>query len=220
MWKICATVSLLLASVQAGQLSDYSITPSNQVAYYHYPAPPKSQQLNSPAEHTLSSIPIPALGHSPMRSVQGAAQAYQNQYHGSAQYASNYRTSITKQFTSPALDNAAFNLALSNQGYTIGNTATVNAASRSSKTTSTQSVASPATPASSSSSATTTSQSSSSSSSSSAPSLASLNVKLPLPIGVTPLNIAPLPLQGGAPYTAIPNAVTSYGTPYPQRKRR
>lgn len=200
-------MSLFLVTVQAGQFSEYSITPSNQVAYYHYPAPPKSQQLNSPAGHQLSSIPIPTLPPSQPRSVQGAAQAYQNQYNN------NYRSSVTKQFTSPALDNAAFNLALTNQGYAIGgNTAAVNAASsRSSKTTSTSTLSLPAS---------SSTGSSSSSSSSSTPGLASLNVKLPLPIGVTPLNIAPLPLQAGAPYTAIPNAVTSYGTPYPQRKRR
>ncbi|KAI8120183.1 hypothetical protein FF38_09562 [Lucilia cuprina] len=219
MWKLCVIttlISLILANVQAGQtnlISEYSITPSNQVAYYHYPAPPKSQQFHDPAAKQLSSIPIPTLAPSPseQRSVQGAAQAYQNQYQG------NYRTAaaITKQFTSPALDNAAFNLALSNQGYTIGGNA-ANAAltstSRSSKTTATQTAISNA--------ATASAAPAGSSSFSNLPPLTSLNVKLPLPIGITPLNIAPLPLQAGAPYTAIPNGVTSYGTPYPQRKRR
>ncbi|XP_065361739.1 mucin-5AC [Calliphora vicina] len=211
---ICATLSLILATVQAGQtnlFSEYSITPSNQVAYYHYPAPPKSQQFHDPSAKTLSSLPIPTIA--PAATQQGAAQTYQNQYqyHGNTQpqqqYASNYRsaTAITKQFTSPALDNAAFNLALSNQGYTLGGNTAAASSSRSSKT----SAASTASAA-----------PSSSGPSASLPPLTSLNVKLPLPIGITPLNIAPLPLQAGAPYTSIPNSVTSYGTTYPQRKRR
>lgn len=190
---------------------DYSVHPSNHVTYYSYPAPPRALQFHAPQPHLQRSLSV-------------AAQAYQNQYQyatnvDSARYNSknnDYQTTsivqqlpaVTKQFSSPALDNAAFNLALTNQGYTTGkaplatNAALTTATSRSSK----RPIKS-----------TTTASSSSVSSSSQ---IASLNVKLPLPLGITPLNIAPLPLQAGAPYTSIPNSITSYGTPYPQRKRR
>lgn len=47
----------------------------------------------------------------------------------------------------------------------------------------------------------------------------SQNVKLPLPLGVTPLSFNPLPLQAGAPYSSV-RGLTSYGTTYPQRRRR
>ncbi|TMW46194.1 hypothetical protein DOY81_008730 [Sarcophaga bullata] len=225
MIKFCATIiCLILALFTTTTLAqvDYGVQPSNHVTYYHYPAPPKALQFHAPQPNI-------------QRSVNGAAQAYQNQYQYAANVESvqynnnnnnnnkNYQTTsviqqqlpaLAKQFNSPALDNAAFNLALSSQGYATSNIAAVNAAltaatSRSNKT-----------PIQSTAVSSTSLSSSQSSTASSSPQLASLNVKLPLPIGITPLNIAPLPLQAGAPYTAIPNGVTSYGTPYPQRKRR
>lgn len=169
-----------MALVQA----EYTIAASQEVGAYHYPAPPKSQQLYDPAAAQQSAYTAP--------------QTYQSNYAASSLV--HHSSVIAQKFISPALDNAAFNLALTNQGYTYGNTPAVSAAltatSRSSKTT-LQRPASSATPV-----------------------IGSLNVKLPLPLGVTPLNIAPLPLQAGAPYANIPNSVTSYGTVYPQRKRR
>lgn len=48
----------------------------------------------------------------------------------------------------------------------------------------------------------------------------SLNLKLPVPFGIAPLNVAQLPLQAGAPYASVPRTtgLTSYGTPQIQRR--
>ncbi|KAM8710924.1 hypothetical protein ACLKA7_017539 [Drosophila subpalustris] len=48
----------------------------------------------------------------------------------------------------------------------------------------------------------------------------SLNLKLPVPFGAMPLNVAHLPLQAGAPYASVPHTtgLTSYGTAHVQRR--
>ncbi|XP_013117424.2 uncharacterized protein LOC106094734, partial [Stomoxys calcitrans] len=116
---------------------------------------------------------------------------------------------ISQQFASPSLENAAFSMALTNQGYkTVAGTL----ASPS------NSIALKAAPAATTSAAVSAQLALLSATPSSSGN--SLNVKLPLPFNITPLNIAPLPLQAGAPYAKLPQGVTSYGTIYPQRRRR
>ncbi|XP_073841899.1 uncharacterized protein [Musca autumnalis] len=208
MWKYCLLMSVLTVTVYDAQA--YAPNPEG---YYHYPAPPKTQQFVQPQPKLLQY-----------------AQTYQNQYQRSFQTQQqqqqqsqtqsfsffpqtnqqqpqqgnyNYYSSskplafpnsvISQQFASPALDNAAFTMALTSQGYLTGATS---AAIKKAPASTAQLEATPSS------------------------SRNSLNVKLPLPFNITPLNIAPLPLQAGAPYAKLPNAVTSYGTTYPQRRRR
>ncbi|XP_017015747.2 uncharacterized protein [Drosophila takahashii] len=161
---------------------DYSITPSSQLAYYHYPAP----------------------------SRQGVQRTQRTQYQQTQQY-----PQVARQFAEPALEQAAFTQALTSQGYVFGApSASAPAALQ---------VAPPAPlpqqlvtrP-----SGSATGRSIGSSSSSAAVDANSLNLKLPVPFGFTPLNVAQLPLQAGAPYASVPRTtgLTSYGTPQIQRR--
>ncbi|XP_034482184.1 uncharacterized protein LOC117787699 [Drosophila innubila] len=142
----------VVAVVQAdvSQL-EYSIRPSSQVAYYHYPVP-RTQQ---------------------------------------------HQRQVARQFVAPELEHAAFTQALTSRGYVFGgNTAAA-------------SVSAPLT------AAVPAGRSISSSSDAN-----SLNLKLPVPFGVMPLNVAHLPLQAGAPYASVPHTtgLTSYGTAHVQRR--
>ncbi|XP_060656134.1 uncharacterized protein LOC132791287 [Drosophila nasuta] len=160
-----AQLSLLLLGLTSLALGDvshlppanleYSITPSSQVAYYHYPAP-RGQQLRQ----------------------------------------------VARQFAAPALEHAAFTQALTSRGYVFGagNTAAASAPLTAAVAPSAtgRSIAAPATHADGN----------------------SLNLKLPVPFGVMPLNVAHLPLQAGAPYASVPHTtgLTSYGTAQVQRR--
>ncbi|KAI8041653.1 uncharacterized protein LOC128257037 [Drosophila gunungcola] len=163
----CAWIVLLqLWSLAVADVShlDYSITPSSQLAYYHYPAP------NRPG-------------------VQRAAQRSQYQ-----QY-----PHVARQFAEPSLEQAAFTQALTSQGYVFG------APSAPLQVAPSQQVASSSTGR---------------SIASASVDANSLNLKLPVPFGIAPLNVAQLPLQAGAPYASVPRTtgLTSYGTPQIQRR--
>ncbi|XP_030386250.1 uncharacterized protein LOC115633046 [Scaptodrosophila lebanonensis] len=176
---IClVSLTLLTAHADVSHLRnglEYSITPSSQVAYYHYPTPQRAQ---------------PRLGSPPQRPQQ------QRRY----QAAPPHHQSVVRQFTEPALDHVAFTQALTSQGYVFG------AASAPLAANTPPSVGS--------------SPSGRALGSSAAVDANSLNVKLPVPFGITPLNVAQLPLQAGAPYSTVSHTtgLTSYGTPEIQRR--
>ncbi|XP_017042986.1 uncharacterized protein LOC108089320 [Drosophila ficusphila] len=154
---------------------EYSIKPSSQLAYYHYPAP---------------SRPVLQRGQ-------------RTQYQQSQQY-----PQVARQFAEPALEQAAFTQALTSQGYVFGApSAPLQVAPSAVQT---QQVARPAIPAGSSAGRSLISNADAN----------SLNLKLPVPFGITPLNVAQLPLQAGAPYASVPRTtgLTSYGTPQIQRR--
>ncbi|KAH8366256.1 hypothetical protein KR093_011062, partial [Drosophila rubida] len=139
---------------------DYSITPSAQVAYYHYPVP-RGQQLR------------------------------------------HQQQQVARQFAAPALEHAAFTQALTSRGYVFGGNSAAASASASAPIATAavstgRSIAGPALHA----------------------DANSLNLKLPVPFGVMPLNVAHLPLQAGAPYASVPHTtgLTSYGTAQVQRR--
>ncbi|EDV95735.1 uncharacterized protein LOC6558622 [Drosophila grimshawi] len=112
---------------------------------------------------------------------------------------------IARQFVDPSLEHVAFTQVLTRSGYVFGNgingngnkaagsaplQATVSAKGRSIGSTSTLSDSN------------------------------SLNLKLPVPFGAMPLNVAHLPLQAGASYATLPHTtgLTSYGTAQIQRR--
>ncbi|XP_016983021.2 uncharacterized protein LOC108047378 [Drosophila rhopaloa] len=170
----CVGILLLqLMSLALADVShlDYSIKPSSQLAYYHYPAPSRP-------------------------GVQRTAQRTQYQQSQQQQY-----PHVATQFAEPALEQAAFTQALTSQGYVFG------APSSSLQVAPSQQVAR-------------SSGSVTGRSIASAVDANSLNLKLPVPFGIAPLNVAQLPLQAGAPYASVPRTtgLTSYGTPQIQRR--
>ncbi|KAH8364356.1 hypothetical protein KR084_006287 [Drosophila pseudotakahashii] len=160
---------------------DYSITPSSQLAYYHYPAP----------------------------SRQGVQRSQRTQYQQTQQY-----PHVARQFAEPALEQAAFTQALTSQGYVFG------APSVPAPAPAQLQVAPPAALPQQQVARPSVAGRSIGSSSSAAVDANSLNLKLPVPFGFTPLNVAQLPLQAGAPYASVPRTtgLTSYGTPQIQRR--
>ncbi|EDX10679.1 GD12494 [Drosophila simulans] len=155
----CVWITLLqLMSLALADVShlDYSIAPSTQLGYYHYPAP------NRPA----------------------VQRSQRNQYQQNQQY-----PQVARQFAEPALEHAAFTQALTSQGYVARVSAAAGSATG-------RSISSASVDAN------------------------SLNLKLPVPFGIAPLNVAQLPLQAGAPYASVPRTtgLTSYGTPQIQRR--
>jgi len=174
----CVWIVLLqLLNLALGDVShlDYSITPSSQLGYYHYPAPNR-----------------PALQR---------AQRTQYQQIQSQQY-----PQVAQQFAEPALEQAAFTQALTSQGYVFG-------------APSSQLQVAPSAPQPQQvvplGSGSITGRSIASNADAN-----SLNLKLPVPFGIAPLNVAQLPLQAGAPYASVPRTtgLTSYGTPQIQRR--
>ncbi|KAH8283316.1 hypothetical protein KR054_001791, partial [Drosophila jambulina] len=155
---------------------EYSITPSSQLAYYHYPAPSRQQPSRVVQQ----------------RYQQVGAKAAPQQYH-----------QVARQFAEPALEQAAFTQALTSQGYVFG---------------------APSAPLQVASSAPQAQAAAPVATGRGIPSAAvdanSLNLKLPVPFGIAPLNVAQLPLQAGAPYASVPRTtgLTSYGTPQIQRR--
>ncbi|KAL7733526.1 hypothetical protein ACLKA6_004995 [Drosophila palustris] len=107
---------------------------------------------------------------------------------------------VARQFVAPALEHAAFTQALTSRGYVFGgNTAAASAAAPLTAAAPVgRAINSPAVHA----------------------DANSLNLKLPVPFGVMPLNVAHLPLQAGAPYASVPHTtgLTSYGTAHVQRR--
>uniref|UniRef100_A0A1B0A6H7 Uncharacterized protein n=1 Tax=Glossina pallidipes TaxID=7398 RepID=A0A1B0A6H7_GLOPL len=197
-------------------LAEYSMQPSQQMEYYHYPSPPPS--LQTTVKDQLSRQPLSATRNAHFqpnklyRSVQNfkTSQSYQkttaNELMPPTQSATwtmmILNKQIARQFTSPALDHMAFTMALAKQGYAPNHPAISSAASSLSTNVNAvkreSSIPAP----------------SASLFSKSTQTLRSLNVKLPLPFGITPLNIGPLPLQPGAPYSSLPKAYNSYGYAY------
>ncbi|XP_075162017.1 uncharacterized protein LOC142234737 [Haematobia irritans] len=228
MWKYCLFVSFLTVSVNGAQ----NTISSNSEGYYHYPAPPRTQQFIAPAPKPIQYSQGAAYKfqfNSPQQNKQPNYQqsSYFHPSSGYSYYGSSSASSassssaagpsfpsssvVSQQFASPALENAAFTMALTNQGYKTVSSLTPSASN---------SIALKAAPAASQASTPSSSAQLSLLSATPSSSGTSLNVKLPLPFNITPLNIAPLPLQAGAPYAKLPQGVTSYGTVYPQRRRR
>ncbi|KAH8239148.1 hypothetical protein KR032_001332, partial [Drosophila birchii] len=174
---------LCLALADVSHL-EYSITPSSQVAYYHYPAPSRQQQQQPAVQRVVQQ-----------RYQQVAAKAPSQQYH-----------QVARQFAEPALEQAAFTQALTSQGYVFG------------------APSAPLQVASSAPQAQAAAPGSGVATGRAIPSASvdanSLNLKLPVPFGIAPLNVAQLPLQAGAPYASVPRTtgLTSYGTPQIQRR--
>ncbi|KAH8257392.1 hypothetical protein KR038_008270, partial [Drosophila bunnanda] len=171
---------LQLLSLAVADVShlEYSITPSSQVAYYHYPAP--SRQQPAAVQRVVQQ-----------RYQQVAAKAPPQQYH-----------QVARQFAEPALEQAAFTQALTSQGYVFGApSAPLQVASSAPQAQAAAPATGRALP-------------------SAAVDANSLNLKLPVPFGIAPLNVAQLPLQAGAPYASVPRTtgLTSYGTPQIQRR--
>ncbi|XP_037720388.1 uncharacterized protein LOC119553827 [Drosophila subpulchrella] len=178
----CVWIVLLqLLSLALGDVShlDYSITPSSQLGYYHYPAPNR-----------------PAL----QRTQRTQYQPIQTQEY----------PQLARQFAEPALEQAAFTQALTSQGYVFGAPSSQLQVAPSAPQP--QQVARPSVPLG---SGTITGRSIASNADAN-----SLNLKLPVPFGIAPLNVAQLPLQAGAPYASVPRTtgLTSYGTPQIQRR--
>ncbi|XP_068139924.1 uncharacterized protein [Drosophila tropicalis] len=170
-----------------GKDLEYTITPSSQVAYYHYPAP--SRSVAATRRHQQY--------HQPSQQYQQQTQPHHQDHQ------------VVREFAAPALEHAAFTQALTSHGYVFGGAA-ASAPLASIQPAPPVSAAVPAPPA----------------VSLQARSIAqgidsnSLNLKLPVPFGLTPLNVAQLPLQAGAPYASVPHTtgLTSYGTPQIQRR--
>ncbi|XP_030561137.1 uncharacterized protein LOC115762901 [Drosophila novamexicana] len=126
-------------------------------------------------------------------------------YHYPAPRASQRQLShqqVARQFVEPALEHAAFTQVLTSSGYVFGgNTAAaaVSAPLTAAATAATgRSIGTPTAHA----------------------DANSLNLKLPVPFGLMPLNVANLPLQAGASYATVPRTtgLTSYGTAQIQRR--
>ncbi|KAH8378592.1 hypothetical protein KR009_000124, partial [Drosophila setifemur] len=183
----CVWILLLqLMSLALADVShlEYTITPSSQLAYYHYPAPNRAgvQRIAQPQQ----------------RYQQVAVKPPQQQYN-----------QVSRQFVEPALEHAAFTQALTSQGYVFGApSAALQVASSAPQP---QQAAKPVLA---------TGAGSTGRSLPSAVDSNSLNLKLPVPFGIAPLNVAQLPLQAGAPYASVPRTtgLTSYGTPQIQRR--
>ncbi|XP_001352548.3 myb-like protein AA [Drosophila pseudoobscura] len=193
--KVSFLCLLLLQLLNAafGDVShlEYTITPSSQVAYYHYPAP--RQQL-------------------PQRVQQQQQQRYQPPQQQYQQ--------LARQFAAPHLEHAAFTQALTSQGYVFGAPSAplpaVQAAPQPPQQSQPLKAPKPAPLA----AATGRSIAGGVASVSASTDANSLNLKLPVPFGLAPLNVAQLPLQAGAPYASVPHTtgLTSYGTPQIQRR--
>ncbi|XP_022229214.2 transcription factor btd [Drosophila obscura] len=177
---------LQLLNAAFGDVShlEYTISPSSQVAYYHYPAPRQPQRLPQQQQQ------------------QQQQQRYQQQ---PQQY-----QQLARQFAAPHLEHAAFTQALTSQGYVFGAPSAplpaVQAAPQQSQ---------PPKPA-----ALAAAAGRSIGGGVASVDANSLNLKLPVPFGLAPLNVAQLPLQAGAPYASVPHTtgLTSYGTPQIQRR--
>ncbi|BFF99737.1 uncharacterized protein DMAD_07566 [Drosophila madeirensis] len=187
--KVSFLCILLLQLLNAafGDVShlEYSITPSSQVAYYHYPAPRQSVQQ-------------------PQRVPQ--QQQQQQRYQQQPQ---QYQQ-VARQFVAPHLEHAAFTQALTSQGYVFGAPSAPLPAAQAAPQPHQQPKPAPLAAA--------TGRSIGGGVASSDAN--SLNLKLPVPFGLAPLNVAQLPLQAGAPYASVPHTtgLTSYGTPQIQRR--
>ncbi|XP_032587609.1 uncharacterized protein LOC6581204 [Drosophila mojavensis] len=111
---------------------------------------------------------------------------------------------VARQFVEPALEHAAFTQVLTSRGYVFGG----NAAPIAAPLTAPAPAPAPAPAAATGRAIATHSDSN------------SLNLKLPVPFGLMPLNVANLPLQAGASYATVPHTtgLTSYGTAQIQRR--
>ncbi|TDG48099.1 hypothetical protein AWZ03_005516 [Drosophila navojoa] len=119
---------------------------------------------------------------------------------------------VARQFVEPALEHAAFTQVLTSRGYVFGG----NAAPIAAALTAPAPAPAPApVPAAAPSAAVATGRAIATHSDSN-----SLNLKLPVPFGLMPLNVANLPLQAGASYATVPHTtgLTSYGTAQIQRR--
>ncbi|XP_050335777.1 uncharacterized protein LOC126762775 [Bactrocera neohumeralis] len=201
---LCAALAVMQAA-RAAQLPNY-VPPQ----YYHYPTP--RHPLNIPANVGAAAqyqYQQQYSAYAPQRYVQ-PQQQQQQQYYQQAQPSAK----VTQQFSSPALENAAFTSALTSQGYTFGGNSLAAASVSAARALPSALSLPPSIAQSLESSNDIASEGTIDSSDS------SVNLKLPLPVNIAPIKVQPLPLQAGASFSELANAVTSYGTVYPQRKRR
>lgn len=145
----------------------------------------------APLEYSITPSAQVAYYQYPAPRVQHQRQQLQPQHH----------QQVARQFAAPALEHAAFTQALTSSGYVFGANPPSSAA---------LTAALAPQPAASTGRAIATQASDSN----------SLNLKLPVPLGAMPLNVAHLPLQAGAPYALVPRTtgLTSYGTAHLQRR--
>ncbi|XP_017471454.1 PREDICTED: transcription factor btd isoform X1 [Rhagoletis zephyria] len=233
--RFCAALTFLLAA-NAAQLPHYS--QNAPLRYYHYPTPrhqltfpqhsQHQQRHQQPYQPNYISY---AQTHQSYVQQQTRPQYHQQQQQQtyrtqSSQPATSYYhnsqhlpASVTQKFAAPALENVAFTSALTNQGYTYGGSSRgSNAASSVSSARALPASAAMALPSS--------LVEAVAAGNDIAPegaidtSDASVNLKLPLPVNIAPIKVEPLPLQEGASFNELANGVTSYGTVYPQRKRK
>ncbi|XP_054085502.1 probable serine/threonine-protein kinase DDB_G0282963 [Zeugodacus cucurbitae] len=203
---LCAALAVMHVA-RAAQLPGY-VPPQ----YYHYPAPrnqlaipaaaPQQQQYSYQQQYAR-------YAQTQQRYVQ-PQQQQQQQYYQQAQPSAK----VAQQFSSPALENAAFTSALTSQGYTFGGNGHASASVSAGRALPSALSLPP--------SIAETLESTNDIASEGAidSSDASVNLQLPLPVNIAPIKVQPLPLQAGASFSELANAVTSYGTVYPQRKRR
>lgn len=148
-------------------------------------------------EYTITPSAQVAYYQYPAPRVQHQRQQQQPQ-----QQQPQHHQQVARQFAAPALEHAAFTQALTSSGYVFGANPP-------------QLAAAAAAP-----SAALTAASTGRAIATQASDSNSLNLKLPVPLGAMPLNVAHLPLQAGAPYALVPRTtgLTSYGTPHVQRR--
>lgn len=200
---LCTALAVMHAA-RAAQRPNY-VPPH----YYHYPTP--RYPLTIPANVGAAAPEHYQFQQQHSRYAQQRyVQPQQQQYYRNVQPS----TKVAQQFSSSALENVAFTSALTSQGYTYGGNALA-AASVSAARALPSALSLPPSIAQ-------TLESSNDIASEGAidSSDASVNLKLPLPINIAPIKVQPLPLQAGTSFSELANAVTSYGTVYPQRKRR
>lgn len=194
-------------AVRAAQLP--SFVPPH---YYHYPTPrhqliiPTNVGAAAPQQYQYQQQ---YARYAQQRHVQSQQQQQQQHYQHPQQNAK-----VAQQFSSPVLENVAFTSALTSQGYTYGGNGHAAASVSAARALPSALSLSP--------SIGQTLESSNDIASEGAidSTDTSVNLKLPLPINIVPIKVQPLPLQAGASFSELANAVTSYGTVYPQRKRR
>ncbi|KAH8416313.1 hypothetical protein KR222_006921, partial [Zaprionus bogoriensis] len=150
-------------------------------------------------EYSITPSAQVAYYQYPAPRTQHQRQQQQQQLH--------HQQQVARQFVSPALEHAAFTQALTSSGYVFGGNPPAAIAPVSAPLTAAAPLPAAATGRAISAPATHSDSN-------------SLNLKLPVPFGVMPLNVAHLPLQAGAPYASVPRTtgLTSYGTAQLQRR--
>ncbi|XP_054734411.1 uncharacterized protein LOC129241884 [Anastrepha obliqua] len=234
--RFCGVLTFLLAA-NAAQLSNFM-----PIRYYHYPTPqhqltiPQSAATTTQQRYQQQSA---SYAQTQQRYVQQQTQQQyyqqyqQNQQQASQQSATSYyqhtqqlpaatATNVAQQFTAPALENAAFTTALTNQGYKYGNGGSgISNSHAASSVSAARALPSSILPLPSSLVEALEAANDIAPKGAIDTTDTSINLKLPLPVNIAPIKVSPLPLDEGVSFNKLANnGVTSYGTVYPQRKRR